>query len=262
MLASGRGITPSAIGNMWWLTGDPSIANFNTGYQTLTIIVFLLAFPLNVLLKTLASTATVLVCSTDAGGPLSSSIPWWKLNQGLSRAFAMLRGSIWPQVKAIWYRVFAVELLVSAAVIPLQFASLAVITLPLTLPLILSLYAAAPAAVLEARQGLGAVWRSRELIKPVRWALAIPFVGLVVAQRALEIGKERAMAALPARFYRELIEIPAVVLIGGLVLTVYVARLQDVMPFVVFSEAKRIGSIGVSVNKVEADGKASSNEVN
>jgi hypothetical protein len=260
-LAGGRGIiTSSAIGNMWWLSGDPSIANFETGYQTLTIIVFLLAFPLNVLLKTLASAATILVCNksmVDERGPSPSTVPngRLKLTHCLSRAITLLRESIWPDIKAIWHRVFVVELLVSAAVIPLQFASLAVITLPLTLPLILSLYAAAPAAVLEARQGLDAVWRSRELIKPVRWALAPPFVGLVVAQRALESGKERVMAALPARFYREIIEIPAVVLIGGMVLSVYVARLQDVMPFVVFSEAKRVSGNDALGKIIGADGK-------
>lgn len=52
---------------MWWLSADPSIANFQTGYQALTIAVFLAAFPLNVLLKTWASAATILVCSGGAG---------------------------------------------------------------------------------------------------------------------------------------------------------------------------------------------------
>jgi hypothetical protein len=49
----------------------------------------------------------------------------------------------------LWRPAFVVELAVSAAVLPLQFASLAVVTLPLTLPLILGLQAALPVAVLE-----------------------------------------------------------------------------------------------------------------
>ena len=50
---------------------------------------------------------------------------------------------------ALWRPVFVVELLVAAVVVPLQFASLAVVTLPLTLPVILALQAAGPAAALE-----------------------------------------------------------------------------------------------------------------
>lgn len=42
-----------------------------------------------------------------------------------------------------------VELLVAAVVLPLQYASLAVVSLPLTLPWIVELQAAAPAAVVE-----------------------------------------------------------------------------------------------------------------
>ena len=44
---------------------------------------------------------------------------------------------------------FVVDLLVACVVVPLQFASLAVVTLPFTLPRILDLQAANAAAVLE-----------------------------------------------------------------------------------------------------------------
>ena len=30
-LLGGIGITPAAIGNMWWLSSDPALANFKTG---------------------------------------------------------------------------------------------------------------------------------------------------------------------------------------------------------------------------------------
>lgn len=55
----------------------------------------------------------------------------------------------WAQIAPLWRAVFVVELLVAAVVVPLQFASLAVVTLPLTLPFILDLQAAGPAAVAE-----------------------------------------------------------------------------------------------------------------
>ena len=147
--------------------------------------------------------------------------------------------SIWGDVAAVWRQIFVVELMISAAVIPLQFASLAVITLPFTLPLILSLYAAAPAAVLEGKRGWEAIRRSRALMQQIRWQLVVPFVGMVVAQRVAEAVKGQLLATMPPRFYKELVEIPAALLIGGFLLSVWLSRVQDVLPFVAFTEAKR-----------------------
>lgn len=221
---------------MWWLTADPAIANFQTGYQTLTIAVFLLAFPLNVLLKTLASAATILICNADAGADVKA--PWWQPWLGLGRALPVVR-SIWPTITSLWASVFVVELLVSAAVIPLQFASLAVITLPITLPIIVSLLTAAPVAVLERRRGWDAIQQSRKLVWPIKWALAVPFLGLVVTQRLVESGKTAAMGLVPPRFYRELIEVPVGLMLAGVALTVFLTRLQDVLPFCAYTEATR-----------------------
>lgn len=61
-LIGGGMLTPAAIGNMWWLSVDPAIANFQTGYQPLTFLFFLAAFPINVAIKTWASCATILLC--------------------------------------------------------------------------------------------------------------------------------------------------------------------------------------------------------
>ena len=132
---------------MWWLSADPGIANFATGYQTLTIAVFLLAFPINVLLKTAASIATLRICRDDLGAG-ASTIPWWNVPAGLRAALPIVTG-LKGVVAAVWRPVFVVELMVAAVVVPLQFASLAVVTLPLTLPVIVDLQAAAAAAVLE-----------------------------------------------------------------------------------------------------------------
>jgi hypothetical protein len=237
-LLGGGALTPAAIGNMWWLSADPAISNFQTGYQILTIIVFLLAFPVNIVLKTVGTCFTIFICKDEAGKKINSNTPWWRPVMGMKRAVPAVRALL-SQVSAVWKRVFVVELLVSAAVIPLQFASLAVITLPLTLPLILSLYAAAPIAALDGLHGLDAVKRSHKLIKPIRWALAIPFVGLVVSARGAEALKGQMLAAMPPRFYKELIELPAALLIGGFVLSLLLSRMQDVLPYVAFTEAKR-----------------------
>lgn len=123
---------------------------------------------------------------------------------------------------------FLVELLVASAVVPLTFASLAVVTIPLTLPLILDLQGAGPAAAVEGEwavvkldlrqeggslliplavlsavragvSGMAAVDRSRALLRSIRWQLAIPFVGLVAARRLLEAAKSTLVNAMPPR---------------------------------------------------------------
>ena len=237
-------VTASAIGNLWWLSGNPAVANFDTGYQYLTIGFFLLAFPCNVLLKSIASAATILLCESDAGERMKTTV-WWNPIRGLTRAWPIVKSTFGP-ISKTWISVFAVELLVSAAVIPLQFASLAVVTLPFTLPLILSLQAAAPAAVLEERKGWNALKRSRDLMRGIRWSLALPFVGLVIGQRLLEAGRGWLLGSIPPRFYNELIEIPvAIMLVGGLS-SIFLSRMQDVLPWVAFTEAKRKAALETS----------------
>lgn len=193
---------------------------------------------MNILLKSVTASMTVFICEEDSGKKVSPSTPWWRPILGTWRAVPAVV-ALWPSVTALWFPVFFVELMVSAAVIPLQFASLAVVTLPLTLPLIVSLYAAVPAVILEGKRGLGAVHRSRELVSNMKWALAAPFLGFVVAQRVLESAKSRILTIMPGRYYRELIEVPVVVIVVGVVLSVIIARMQEVLPYVAFMEGKR-----------------------
>jgi hypothetical protein len=89
----GGALSPAAIGNMWWLSVDPKLANFQTGawrgpaqsmngsyflrpfcltcpccrrccagYQPLTFLFFIATFPLVVAVKSWATLATILVC--------------------------------------------------------------------------------------------------------------------------------------------------------------------------------------------------------
>ena len=61
---------------------------------------------------------------------------------------------IWPKMRSALGRVWMVDLLVAVRVLPLQFASLLIVTLPLTLPRLLALQLANPASVVEgARSG-------------------------------------------------------------------------------------------------------------
>ena len=47
--------------------------------------------------------------------------------------------------------------------------------------------------------GLAAIKRSWALVRPLRWQLAGPFVGLVVAQRLLDAGKGWLLTSMPPR---------------------------------------------------------------
>lgn len=81
-----------------------------------------------------------------------------------------------------------------------QFASLAVVTLPITLPFLLDLQAAGAAAVLEGVGGLRAIKRSAALMRRIRWRLAVPFVGITLALRLLDAAKGYLLAHMPPRW--------------------------------------------------------------
>lgn len=251
----GGALSPAAIGNMWWLSVDPQLANFQTGYQPLTFVFFLLTFPVVVGVKSWAALATILFCQQAGKGEQEdgASVPLWQPLRGIRHGLKSL-ASMRQQIGSLWGRMFLVELLVASAVVPLTFASLAVVTIPLTLPLILDLQGAGPAAAVEGVSGMAAVDRSRALLRSIRWQLAIPFVGLVAARRLLEAAKSTLVNAMPPRFYQELIEIPLVVLVGGTVLSLLVARLQDVLPFVAYTEAASLETCSTAAVDAAQDG--------
>jgi hypothetical protein len=125
---------------------------------------------------------------------------------------------------------------------------------------------------------MAAVKRSRQLLRGMRWQLAIPYAGLVATRRLLELAKTTAINSVPARwagfngcfvpdvigrsneppsdltlsfipprnsvavchscrFYAELVEIPLLILIGGTIGTLLLARLQDVLPYAAYTQA-------------------------
>lgn len=130
---------------------------------------------------------------------------------------------------------FTVELLVSLVVIPLQFASLLVVSLPFTLPIIMSLHVALPVAINQKIKGWKAIQASRELMKPIRWKAAIPFVFIIVVQRLIDLGQGKIISSLPSRFYYELLEIPVGVLIIGFSLSVIASVMRASLPFLLFN---------------------------
>ncbi|KAI7840901.1 hypothetical protein COHA_005429 [Chlorella ohadii] len=228
--------------NPWYPVADPAVANFQTGYLPLSALFFLLALPLTVLLKSWASVATIQLCQGTVHTQPDGSAPaaWWQPLRGIREGLAALR-VLRPQVAALWRRVFAVELLlqlaVAAAVVPSSLSAWGVATLPFALVLVLDLQAAAPAAVAEGLGGKPAVQRSRQLLRSLRWQLAIPFVGLLLGGRALEFAKASLLSSMPARFYTHLVEIPVAVLVGGTALQLWFALWRDVLPFAAYRHA-------------------------
>ncbi|CAK0782521.1 hypothetical protein CVIRNUC_005739 [Coccomyxa viridis] len=234
------GIDAGNIGHLWYLSNNPAIANFETGYQYLVGVFFLFVFPLNVLLRSFAATLTVLYAWKNAGEPnecpnLQPSIipPIRSMYKNIS--------CIWPKMRTSLGRVWLVDLLVAVRVLPLQFASLLLVTLPLTMPRLLALQLANPASVVEELEGDEAIARSHELTKlrGVKKALLWPYVGLILALRAVSLGRSPILGALPTHVVKDVPEIPFAIYCSIVFLSVLLSRLQDVLPLAVFMRAHK-----------------------
>ena len=55
-------VPEEAIGNLWWLSPNPQVANFESGYRYIVGLLFLVAFPLNILIRTWTVAAAALLC--------------------------------------------------------------------------------------------------------------------------------------------------------------------------------------------------------
>ncbi len=71
---------------------------------------------------------------------------------------------------------------------------------------------------------MSAIRRSQSLLKPLRWVLAGPFLGLLLSKRLLDVAKGLLLTAMPPRFYRQLPEVPIGILVGATLLSVVLAR--------------------------------------
>ncbi|KAK9817131.1 hypothetical protein WJX72_010003 [[Myrmecia] bisecta] len=231
----GDDITQQSIGNLWWLTTNQEIANFASGYQWLVLLLFVLVFPLNVLFRTWAASATVLLCSDPATSKDPSpqriiAVP------PLRQVVATLK-ELWPRVKRVWPIVFVVDLLVAVRVLPLQALSLLVVTLFWTAPRIIDLQLANPVAVLEGAPGDLALARSARLAKPLRKALLWPFLLVILATRIVGPIRGLLLSRIPQRLYSQVPEVPIVVYLATVLVSVFFNRFQDLLPVVAYQAA-------------------------
>lgn len=236
---SSLAIPEQAIGNVWWLSQNPELLANGSSYQALTASVFLIAFPVSVLIKAVQSAFFYYtLCGKRKRGlgeseesEESNIIP--RPENAFKPALAWLRaqfGHVWALAPSL----FTVEFLVSLVVIPLQFASLLVFTLPLTLPIIMSVHVALPAAIRGNIKGWEAIRESRRLMKPVKWQAAVPFVFIIIVQRMIDLGQGKIISSLPSRFYYELLEIPLGILALGFAMSVVASVCRTSLPFVLF----------------------------
>ena len=73
-------------------------------------------------------------------------------------------------------------------------------------------------------EGEAAMARAKELVRPLRAAAALPFLGLMFLTNIMEPVKGQVLAAMPVRWYRELPEIPILVFIAFSLLTLVIQR--------------------------------------
>ena len=212
-------IPRESIGNMWWLSQHLSP---ETAYHMLTGLVFLVAFPVSVLVKAVQSIYMYRILSSDV-----TDIKGVRAGLGWCT-------SQWPEVTRVIGRVIPVEFLVSLVVLPLQFASLLVFSLPFTLPILMSVHVALPVAIHQEKKGWDAIKESRTLMKPILWQAAIPFVSIIVCQRLIDVLQGKLIASLPGRFYYELLEVPLGIVTFGFASSLLVALARQVLPFTLY----------------------------
>lgn len=216
-------VTNEALGNLWWITNDTSIANFETGYQYIVFAVFLTVFPLNILLKTMATGVATLACHQHAESTKRPS---------MLPSLSKLRGELvnhWANIQMRWLQLWEVECQLAARVIPLSGLSLLVLPLPWTLPRLMSLSATTSLAVINGAPSSDALQQSKRRLWPFWKSLSWPYLALALGGRVLDVVKIAALNVLPLRLQRELPEISIVLVIGLSFVSFAISRVRDLL---------------------------------
>lgn len=208
------------LGDMdrWWLHMDPKFVEAFPSYQVVTGAVFLIAFPLNILLNALAHGATCQLCicepageapsseaaataspdssaegasdaaaASDSGLASSSSSsadgaatsPFAALRASVGRGLASLK-QVLPRYRAIWLT----DLWFNLYALPLQAVSLLLVPAYWSAPKLLGLQLALPIAVAEqGTTGRAALEESERRMKGFLAAYGWPFVALIAGAR-------------------------------------------------------------------------------
>jgi hypothetical protein len=102
-----------------------------------------------------------------------------------------------------------------------------------TLPKLLGIQLTMAAAVLAPGgqlEGKAALERSQNLMQGYKYAYVLPYVLLIAALRGVDSLKQLTLAALPVRWWQEVVEVPVLITAAFSLLWLLVARLQDLLP--------------------------------
>jgi hypothetical protein len=230
--------------SLWWLAADPGVASFATGYQWVVLFFFILTFPLTLACRAAATAAVAMLAArtvAEDGGGSDRLIarPAWPLPRFAPRAALAALASLAPALAPAAGRVFWTELAVAVRAIPLQGLSLLVLPLPWTLPRLVDLLLAPPAASLGGADTDVALANARDAVKGRRGGVGAAYVGLLLAARALAAARAAGLAAVSPRVAAGVPELPLLLWAVGAAAAVGVARVLDVLPAAAWLRVER-----------------------
>lgn len=143
-------------------------------------------------------------------------------------------GSVWPHVTPLLKRAWLVDMQFNLRSLPLQALCLLVLPVYWALPRLIRIQLALPAAVLEGRSGMDALDRSRQLTAGRVVAIGLPILVLIAMGRGLEWAQGMALMTFPARWWREVIEVPLAITALFSLAKIFVTRMQDMLPLAAY----------------------------
>ncbi|KAI8472049.1 MAG: hypothetical protein J3K34DRAFT_504747 [Monoraphidium minutum] len=161
--------------------------------------------------------------------PLAGAGPVAQLRAGLREARRGWRAAA-PSLRRVW----GADLLFNAWSLPLQAASLLVAPVFWTLPRLLAIQLAVPAAVLSGAGPAVALSRSKQLMAGHLAAYAWPYLFLTLVGRGADALKQVVLMSVPERYWREVIEVPLAASAAFVVLKVLLLRMQDLLPLAAY----------------------------
>ncbi|CAD7697200.1 unnamed protein product [Ostreobium quekettii] len=248
------GVPPSMIPKALMPTaespGDPGV------YSRLADATFLLFKPLDFLLKGLFLAATLVLCREAAeaavldghsqngtGGPArlaaSGTQPkeqkWWaRVWSAGHRGLGAIRN-----VAPIAVPVTAVHIVVGAFTALYQGCCLLLLPIVFAMRRLLNIQLALTAAVFEGETFKTALDRSKQLVEPLRPGLYLPFIFLFATPKILGMLRDLVIQTVPERLFAEVPELTWSLVAVLTVAAFLLDRMNEVLPVVVYTMAKR-----------------------
>lgn len=220
--------TREAIGRMAWPIQDRTLDTFAGGYVWLHGLFQGASLPLKLAVQAAAAAALFHLASSEPRTGQGRN-PFKRLAAAVVDAVTALRAGL-----SDWRRAYFATALVLLRFLPLGAASCLIIPLYWTLPRVVALQAAVPAAVAEGLGPRAAVERSQQLLAGHTRAFAIPLLLLTLAPRAVLTSRNVLLAALPPHIWTQVQELPFVIAFGTPLLAILLFRMQELLPIVAY----------------------------